>query len=83
MNNYINYSLIIENENNNNKSFNKNLNLISYLICLINQLFISQLLYLNFLKLFFERSYKFVQMTTYSQYIKNFMKIRQVFFEKL
>lgn len=34
MNKYINYSLIIENENNNNKSFNKNL--ISYLICLIN-----------------------------------------------
>lgn len=36
MNKYINYSLIIENENNNNKSFNKNLNLISYLICIIN-----------------------------------------------
>lgn len=32
MNKYINYSLIIENENNNNESFNKNLNLISYLI---------------------------------------------------
>lgn len=44
MNKYINYSLIIENENNNDKSFNKNLtslksksNFLFNKICLINQ----------------------------------------------